>query len=153
MLSSESVDPRYFLSFELCCFTAHLDFSRTLSLSSNKDKPHAFPLLFYLQVALSVSSNKGEPHAFPLLFYLQVALSVSSNKGKPHAFPLLFYLQVALSRRSPYVKETHRVSGLMLANNTSISQIFAIAAKQCVHHTINQLFAASCGCEQCIRSC
>lgn len=33
-------------------------------------------------------------------------------------------IQVALSKRSPYVRETHRVSGLMLANNTSVSQLF-----------------------------
>eukprot|EP00041_Stephanoeca_diplocostata_P033222 m.1093225 g.1093225 ORF g.1093225 m.1093225 type:complete len:490 (+) comp24295_c0_seq3:261-1730(+) len=33
-------------------------------------------------------------------------------------------IQVALSRRSPYLKETNRVSGLMLANNTSVSQLF-----------------------------
>lgn len=31
---------------------------------------------------------------------------------------------MALSRRSPYLKETNRVSGLMLANNTSVSQLF-----------------------------
>ncbi|VDN37778.1 unnamed protein product [Dibothriocephalus latus] len=30
-------------------------------------------------------------------------------------------IQVALSRRSPYLQTTHRVSGLMLANHTSIS--------------------------------
>uniref|UniRef100_A0A1I8GB51 Tubulin gamma chain n=1 Tax=Macrostomum lignano TaxID=282301 RepID=A0A1I8GB51_9PLAT len=33
-------------------------------------------------------------------------------------------IQVALSRRSPYVQSTHRVSGLMLANHTSISSLF-----------------------------
>ncbi|VDL96098.1 unnamed protein product [Schistocephalus solidus] len=33
-------------------------------------------------------------------------------------------IQVALSRRSPYVQTTHRVSGLMLANHTSISSLF-----------------------------
>ena len=33
-------------------------------------------------------------------------------------------IQVALSRRSPYIKETNRVSGLMLANNTSVAQLF-----------------------------
>nr|CDS33744.1 dnaj subfamily c [Hymenolepis microstoma] len=33
-------------------------------------------------------------------------------------------IQVALSRRSPYVQASHRVSGLMLANHTSISSLF-----------------------------
>lgn len=33
-------------------------------------------------------------------------------------------IQVALSKRSPYVPSTHRVSGLMLANHTSISTLF-----------------------------
>lgn len=32
-------------------------------------------------------------------------------------------IQVALSRRSPYVQTPHRVSGLMLANHTSISTV------------------------------
>ncbi|EDO33352.1 predicted protein [Nematostella vectensis] len=33
-------------------------------------------------------------------------------------------IQVALSRKSPYVQTAHRVSGLMLANHTSISTVF-----------------------------
>uniref|UniRef100_A0A804PYN6 Tubulin gamma 2 n=1 Tax=Zea mays TaxID=4577 RepID=A0A804PYN6_MAIZE len=33
-------------------------------------------------------------------------------------------IQVALSRKSPYVQTTHRVSGLMLANHTSIRHLF-----------------------------
>ena len=33
-------------------------------------------------------------------------------------------IQVALSRKSPYVKTPHRVSGLMLANHTSIRDLF-----------------------------
>lgn len=33
-------------------------------------------------------------------------------------------IQVALSRRSPYVQTAHRVSGLMLANHTSIASLF-----------------------------
>lgn len=33
-------------------------------------------------------------------------------------------IQVALSRKSPYVQTAHRVSGLMLANHTSISSLF-----------------------------
>lgn len=33
-------------------------------------------------------------------------------------------IQVALSRKSPYVKTPHRVSGLMLANHTSIGSLF-----------------------------
>jgi len=39
-------------------------------------------------------------------------------------------IQVALSRRSPYVKSPHRVSGLMLANHTSIRDLFARIAQQ-----------------------
>ncbi|XP_044742006.1 tubulin gamma-1 chain-like isoform X2 [Chrysoperla carnea] len=33
-------------------------------------------------------------------------------------------IQVALSRKSPYIQTSHRVSGLMLANHTSISMLF-----------------------------
>jgi len=33
-------------------------------------------------------------------------------------------IQVALSRKSPYVQTAHRVSGLMMANHTSISSVF-----------------------------
>merc|ERR1711976_228462 len=33
-------------------------------------------------------------------------------------------IQVALSRKSPYIETSHRVSGLMLANNTSIQSLF-----------------------------
>jgi tubulin gamma len=33
-------------------------------------------------------------------------------------------IQVALTRRSPYVTTNHRVSGLMLANHTSIASLF-----------------------------
>ncbi|KAI9353292.1 Tubulin/FtsZ, GTPase domain-containing protein [Zopfochytrium polystomum] len=33
-------------------------------------------------------------------------------------------IQVALSRKSPYVQTSHRVSGLMLANHTSIASLF-----------------------------
>ena len=32
-------------------------------------------------------------------------------------------IQVALSRRSPYIKTAHRVSGLMMANHTSIHTV------------------------------
>jgi len=33
-------------------------------------------------------------------------------------------IQVALSKKSPYIQTSHRVSGLMMANHTSISQLF-----------------------------
>uniref|UniRef100_A0A7S0R5G3 Tubulin gamma chain n=1 Tax=Chlamydomonas leiostraca TaxID=1034604 RepID=A0A7S0R5G3_9CHLO len=33
-------------------------------------------------------------------------------------------IQVALSKKSPYIQSAHRVSGLMLANNTSIRHLF-----------------------------
>merc|ERR1740128_703899 len=39
-------------------------------------------------------------------------------------------IQVALSRKSPYVTTSHRVSGLMLANHTSISTLFARTLQQ-----------------------
>eukprot|EP00058_Branchiostoma_floridae_P006434 XP_002591922.1 hypothetical protein BRAFLDRAFT_280615 [Branchiostoma floridae] len=39
-------------------------------------------------------------------------------------------IQVALSRKSPYVQSAHRVSGLMLANHTSISSLFERCLKQ-----------------------
>lgn len=39
-------------------------------------------------------------------------------------------IQVALSRKSPYVKTSHRVSGLMLANHTSIHNLFSQIIKQ-----------------------
>lgn len=39
-------------------------------------------------------------------------------------------IQVALSRKSPYIKSAHRVSGLMLANHTSIRHLFARTLSQ-----------------------
>lgn len=39
-------------------------------------------------------------------------------------------IQVALSRKSPYVKTAHRVSGLMLANHTSIHSLFSQIVKK-----------------------
>ena len=39
-------------------------------------------------------------------------------------------IQVALSRKSPYVHSPHRVSGLMLANHTSIRDLFSRILKQ-----------------------
>ena len=38
-------------------------------------------------------------------------------------------IQVALSRKSPYVQTANRVSGLMLANHTSISSLFQRALR------------------------
>lgn len=38
--------------------------------------------------------------------------------------------QVALSRKSPYVETPHKVSGLMMANHTSIAQLFKRAIEQ-----------------------
>jgi len=38
-------------------------------------------------------------------------------------------IQVALSRKSPYVHSAHRVTGLMLANHTSISELFKRALR------------------------
>mmetsp|Transcript_29837 Transcript_29837/g.58439 ORF Transcript_29837/g.58439 Transcript_29837/m.58439 type:complete len:452 (-) Transcript_29837:143-1498(-) len=39
-------------------------------------------------------------------------------------------IQVALSKKSPYVKTAHRVSGLMIANHTSIHTLFSKSMKQ-----------------------
>lgn len=39
-------------------------------------------------------------------------------------------IQVALSKKSPYVKTAHRVSGLMMANHTSIQTLFLKSLKQ-----------------------
>ena len=39
-------------------------------------------------------------------------------------------IQVALSRKSPYLHTAHKVSGLMLANHTSINVLFERIAKQ-----------------------
>eukprot|EP00976_Prorocentrum_cordatum_P080292 1183917-Prorocentrum_minimum.AAC.3 len=39
-------------------------------------------------------------------------------------------IQVALSRKSPYIHTAHRVSGLMLANHTSIRHLFARTLSQ-----------------------
>ncbi|KAJ0980093.1 hypothetical protein J5N97_008348 [Dioscorea zingiberensis] len=39
-------------------------------------------------------------------------------------------IQVALSRKSPYVQTAHRVSGLMLANHTSIRHLFSKTLSQ-----------------------
>ncbi|KAG5185689.1 Tubulin/FtsZ, GTPase domain-containing protein [Tribonema minus] len=39
-------------------------------------------------------------------------------------------IQVALSRKSPYVETAHKVSGLMLANHTCMSQLFARSLAQ-----------------------
>ena len=43
-------------------------------------------------------------------------------------------IQVALSKKSPYVQTSHRVSGLMLANHTSIRHLFGrYLAESLVH--------------------
>lgn len=39
-------------------------------------------------------------------------------------------IQVALSRKSPYVESANKVSGLMLANHTSMAQLFATTVNQ-----------------------
>jgi tubulin gamma len=39
-------------------------------------------------------------------------------------------IQVALSRKSPYIETAHKVSGLMLANHTSIATMFMRIAKE-----------------------
>ena len=39
-------------------------------------------------------------------------------------------VQVALSRKSPYLKTAHKVSGLMMANHTSIAHLFERIQRQ-----------------------
>ena len=39
-------------------------------------------------------------------------------------------IQVALSRKSPYVETANKVSGLMIANHTSMAQLFARTVQQ-----------------------
>lgn len=39
-------------------------------------------------------------------------------------------IQVALTKKSPYIKTSHRVSGLMLANHTSVAALFRRIVKQ-----------------------
>merc|ERR1712072_807248 len=39
-------------------------------------------------------------------------------------------IQVALSRQSPYIQHAHKVNGLMMANHTSISQLFDRCLRQ-----------------------
>ncbi|XP_007606380.1 tubulin gamma-1 chain-like [Cricetulus griseus] len=41
-------------------------------------------------------------------------------------------IQVALSRKSPYLPSAHRVSGLMMANHTSISSVSTVSYCLCV---------------------
>lgn len=41
-------------------------------------------------------------------------------------------VQVALSRKSPYIESANKVSGLMLANHTSMAQLFATTVNQYV---------------------
>jgi tubulin gamma len=43
-------------------------------------------------------------------------------------------IQVALTRKSPYVTTNHRVSGLMLANHTSIASVCAEYSFVCCYH-------------------
>lgn len=40
-------------------------------------------------------------------------------------------IQVALSRKSPYLPSAHRVSGLMMANHTSISSVSSVLLSLC----------------------
>ena len=39
-------------------------------------------------------------------------------------------IQVALSRKSPYIESAHKVSGLMIANHTSMAQLFGRTLQQ-----------------------
>ena len=50
-------------------------------------------------------------------------------------------LQVALSRRPPHIQSAHRVSGLMLANHTSISTVSILdemANRQGAHRAVDK---------------
>ncbi len=39
-------------------------------------------------------------------------------------------IQVALSKKSPYLESAHKVSGLMMANHTSVSTLFERVVSQ-----------------------
>lgn len=61
--------------------------------------------------------------------FAHMRTSVGRSVKEMHAASLLLpssysCTQVALSKKSPYVQSAHRVSGLMLANNTSIRHLF-----------------------------
>lgn len=49
-------------------------------------------------------------------------------------------IQVALSRKSPYLPSAHRVSGLMMANHTSISSVSTVSCCPCVTGSQTQGF-------------
>ncbi|EPY88167.1 tubulin gamma-1 chain-like protein [Camelus ferus] len=54
-------------------------------------------------------------------------------------------IQVALSRKSPYLPSAHRVSGLMMANHTSISSVSLVSGLMMANHTsISSLFERTC---------
>jgi tubulin gamma len=48
-------------------------------------------------------------------------------------------IQVALTRKSPYIATNHRVSGLMLANHTSVSSVGFSINVESVHVLISSL--------------
>lgn len=70
----------------------------------------------------------GDPHPFRHAHHH--FLRIPSGKIFPADLPVLRTPQVALSRKSPYVTTPHRVSGLMLANHTSIRDLFYRIAMQ-----------------------
>jgi len=51
-------------------------------------------------------------------------LSSSSSSCRDKCPKYDIVVQVALSKKSPYAQSAHRVSGLMLANHTSIRHLF-----------------------------
>lgn len=51
-------------------------------------------------------------------------LSSCSSSCRVKCFKYDMVVQVALSKKSPYAQSAHRVSGLMLANHTSIRHLF-----------------------------
>jgi hypothetical protein len=83
-----------------------------------------------LQAALPTTrlpvSHLPNSRPMPLLF-LRISTSIFTTPAPPnhlhHPRPAL-PPQVALSKKSPYVQTAHRVSGLMLANHTSIRHLF-----------------------------
>lgn len=50
-------------------------------------------------------------------------------------------IQVALSRSSPYVQSSHRVSGLMLANHTSICSVSWSQLHKTVYNRLSALIS------------
>ena len=87
---------------------------------------------------LNIIQGEADPTEVPTLFLSIVYLGDTNPPTKVHKSLLRIRerdlakfipwgpasIQVALSKKSPYLPNTHRVSGLMLANHTSVVTLF-----------------------------